>query len=107
VKKFASFAVFVAAGLPAFAETWTGDLVDAVCMMSDEVKDSSRPACPATAATHRFAIELPDSKILILNAAGNEKAANAAKNIRKTNPRAIVTGSLDGAMVRVESIEIQ
>jgi hypothetical protein len=45
--------------------------------------------------------------MLSLDAAGNEKAANAVKNFRKTNPRATVIGSLEGLMVRVEAIEIR
>jgi hypothetical protein len=107
MKKFASLAIFVVAGFPASAETWAGNLIDAVCMTSDEGRDFSRAGCAATSATHLFAIELSDSKMLSLDAAGNEKAASAVKNIRKTNPRAIVTGSLEGLMVRVETIEIQ
>jgi hypothetical protein len=102
LKKLGSFAVLAMAISPAFAETWAGNLVDAMCTMSDEGRD-----CAATPATHLFAIELSDSKLLTLNAAGNEKAADAVKNVKTANPRAIVTGSLDGLMVKVETIEIQ
>jgi hypothetical protein len=108
MKKAASIAaVFVMTAAVGFAETWTGNLVDAFCRVASEGRDLSKTNCAATSATHLFAIELSDTKILNLDAAGNEKAANAVKNLRKANPRAIVTGSLQGMMVRVETIEIQ
>jgi hypothetical protein len=107
MKKFASIAtIFALAAAFAFAESWTGRLVDAGCKANSQGTDSTE-SCAATAATHLFAIELPDAKVLNLDAAGNEKAANAVKNDQKAYLRATVTGSLDGQMVKVESIEIQ
>jgi len=100
-------AVFIAVSTFGFAETWTGKLVDAFCKASSETQDPSIAACAATTATHLFAIELSDSKVLSLDSLGNEKAASALKSVQKTNPRATVTGSLEGPMVRVETIEIQ
>jgi len=105
MRKLASAAAFIAAASLGFAETWTGKLVDAVCKVSSESEASA--ICAATPATHLFAIELSDAKVLNLDAIGNEKAANAVKNIKKSNPRVIVTGSLEGLTVRVESIEVQ
>ena len=96
--------LFVGATL-ARAETWTGKLVDAACEASSEA--SSEASCAATEATHLFAIELPDAKVLILDAQGNEKAAKAVTNATKTALRATVTGSLDGQSVKVETIELQ
>ena len=90
-----------------FAESWTSKLVDAVCKVSSEAENLSGAVCAVTPATHLFAIQLSNTKVLNLDAAGNEKAANAVKNVKKTNPRAIVTGSLEGLMVRVETIEVQ
>ncbi len=83
------------------AETWTGKLVDATC------KASSEASCPPTAETHLFAIELSDSKILILDSRGNEKAADAIKDASKSDLRATVTGSLDGRKIKVETLELQ
>src|ERR1700733_15189083 len=103
MKKAASIAaVFVMTAAVGFAETWTGNLVDAFCRVASEGRDLSKTNCAATSATHLFAIELSATKILNLDAAGNE-----VKNLRKANPRAIVTGSLQGMIVRVETIEIQ
>jgi hypothetical protein len=83
------------------AETWTGKLVDAIC------KASSEAGCPATSETHLFAIELPDSKVLILDARGNDKAAGAIHNAPKNEWHATVTGSREGQTVKVETIELR
>jgi hypothetical protein len=102
MKTFASIAMaFTLTATFARADTWTGKLVDATC------KASSEGRCPATLETHLFAIELPDSKVLILDALGNEKAAGAIKNASKTDLRATVTGSLEGQTVKVETVELQ
>jgi hypothetical protein len=90
----------------AIAGSWTGRLVDAACKVSSQ-GDSSMASCPVTSATHLFAIELADAKVLIFDASGNEKAADAIKRTQKTDPPATVTGSLDGQMVRVERIDLQ
>jgi len=94
-------AILALAASLARAETWTGKLVDAAC------KASSEASCPADAATHLFGIELSDSKVLILDALGNEKAADATKNASKGDLRATVTGSLDGRKIKVETFELQ
>jgi hypothetical protein len=108
MKRFASIStLFVMAATFAFAGSWTGRLVDASCKVSNEGSDSSMASCPVTAATNLFAIELPDAKVLILDAAGSEKAADAMKHIQKTDLHATVTGSLDGQTVKVDKIEIQ
>jgi hypothetical protein len=93
--------VFLLVATFASAETWSGRLVDAIC------KANNPESCAATPATHLFAIELPDEKVLNLDAAGNEKVANAVKDAQKMGWRATVTGSLDGQTVKVETIEIQ
>jgi hypothetical protein len=106
-RKLPLAAAFMAVSTFGFGETWTGKLVDAFCKASSEAEDSSAAGCTATPATHLFAIELSDANVLSLDAVGNEKAANALKSVQKTNPRAIVTGSLEGPMLHVETIEVQ
>jgi len=106
--RFGSIAtVFVMVATFASAQTWTGRLVDAVCKASNEGQDSFTASCAATKETHLFAIELPDGKVLNLNAAGNEKASGAIKDLQKAELRATVSGSLEGQMVKVETIEIR
>jgi hypothetical protein len=98
--------LLVMAATITYAGSWTGKLVDAACKVSNQ-DDPSMASCPVTAATNLFAIELPDGKVLILYASGNEKAADAIKDIQKTDLHATITGSLDGQMVKVEKIELQ
>jgi hypothetical protein len=104
MKPLATLLVMVAS--IAYAGSWTGRLVDAACKVSNQ-GDPSMANCPVTAATNLFAIELPDAKVLIFDASGNEKAADAMKHTQKTDPPATITGSLDGQMVRVERIDLQ
>jgi hypothetical protein len=107
MKRLASIAtLFIMVATFASAGSWTGKLVDAACKVSNE-GDPSMSSCPVTAATNLYAIELPDAKVLILNAVGNEKAADAIKTSQKADLHATVFGSLDGQMVKVERIEIQ
>jgi alcohol dehydrogenase YqhD (iron-dependent ADH family) len=103
VVSMATAVVMAAALSPAAVDTWTGKLVDAACKASDQGKDL---VCTATPATHLFAIELPDAKVLNLNAAGNEKVALAVMNSRETNLRVTITGSLEEQFLNVETIEI-
>jgi hypothetical protein len=108
IRMFAAAALFSAA---AFAETWTGTLVDAHCM--DQKKSGAE--CSPMSSTSSFALVLPDGKTVRLDAAGNAKAGDALKNNadRAKNPgantpvTAKVTGSLEGGTIHVQTIEVQ
>ncbi|HTB11739.1 MAG TPA: hypothetical protein VK752_09215 [Bryobacteraceae bacterium] len=108
MKKIVSIAVaFLLSAAFAAAQTWSGRLVDAVCKATNEGQDSFTASCGASTATHLFAIELAGAKVLILNAAGNQMAASAVKDLKKTDLHATVTGALEGQFVNVESIDVQ
>lgn len=96
--------LLVVASTFAMADTWTGKLVDAVCKISNQTTDPSI-SCEATPRTSLFAIELPDTNIMNLDAIGNEKAHTAVKNGQKAN-NATVTGSRSGQFINVESLEV-
>jgi hypothetical protein len=100
-------AVFTLVATSSRADTWTGKLVDASCKASDEARNQSEANCQATNSTHLFGIELADAKFLALDAVGNTKAANALQRIKKTDLRATVTGSREGQIVKVETLDIQ
>jgi hypothetical protein len=100
-------ACFALAPSFAFADSWTGKLLDASCKVSNEGAGASPAGCSAIKTTRLFAIELPDGKVLNLDAAGSGKAADAVKNAQKAGLRAKVTGSLDGQTIKVETIEVQ
>jgi hypothetical protein len=108
MKKVISLAaMFLIVAAVALAQTFSGRLVDAVCKASNEGQDSFTASCGATAQTHLFAIELTDAKVLTLDAAGNEKASNAIKDAKKSDLRAVVTGSLEGQIVKVDTLEVR
>jgi hypothetical protein len=94
----------------AFAETWSGKLVDAAC--ADQQKTA---ACAPTTSTTAFAIKAA-GKMLKLDDAGNAKAADALKARENSANRskdpnaettATVKGTLSGDVIQVESIAIR
>lgn len=97
-----------------FAETFTGKLIDASCADQQQ----SVNGCVPTSSTTRFAIALPAGKTYRLNADGNAKASQALKSRadRMADPsapqvsqgvKARVTGTLEGDIIKVESLEVQ
>ncbi|HTS60425.1 MAG TPA: hypothetical protein VMH28_00295 [Candidatus Acidoferrales bacterium] len=103
----AAAAVF--AGL-ACAETWSGRLLDASCV--DQQKSAS---CDPAGSSVTFAINV-SGRIYKLDDAGNAKAVEALKSRadRSKDPamtnspvNAKVTGSLEGDIVKVETIQVQ
>jgi len=108
LKHFTKFALlFSVASALCFADTWNGKLIDSSCHAKAQAS-GEKMSCSATQATTAFGIELPDGKVLALDASGNAKAAEAMKNSKSTDPTASVTGSADpSGKVKVESIKIQ
>jgi len=87
-----------------------GNLVDAGCM--------ERPACPVTAGTRAFGLELADGKLLDLDEAGTtfaSAALNGNKNFRalingtadSVRPKAIVKGRLRGTRIMADSVAVE
>ncbi len=96
----------------AFAESYSGKLLDASCF--DQKKTSL--SCDATSKTKAFALDVSGT-VYKLDAAGNSKAADALKNRadRATDPNkqeskevmAKVNGTEKGGTITVESIDVQ
>ena len=108
VYRLSAFLVVVSA--LAFAETFSGKLIDASC--ADPQKSE---ACAPTASTTAFAIDA-SGKVLKLDAAGNTKAAEAMKNRENSADRAKnanreITASVQGTAsedtIKVDSIELR
>ncbi|HLY15949.1 MAG TPA: hypothetical protein VKR61_01935 [Bryobacteraceae bacterium] len=105
-------AVLAFASTIAFAETFTGRLLDASCAAQQK-----GAACTPTASTTAFAIEA-SGKILKLDSDGNKKAAEALKGSNSSADRAKdpsspdaqvmakVDGTLKGDEITVETIEV-
>ncbi|MFN7992311.1 MAG: hypothetical protein U0Q18_01835 [Bryobacteraceae bacterium] len=108
-----SSAFFTAFSVLAFAESWSGSLLDANCY-----KERKNPAaCPATTATASFALST-SNKVYALDDNGNTKAAAVLKSRadRSTDENAqgtpgpitaTVTGSRDGDTLQVDDVQVQ
>jgi hypothetical protein len=98
--------------LTAYAEDWTGNLVDAVCA---DQKEKTVP-CDASGATTVFALDVA-GKIYKLDPVGNTKAAAALKYRAAPVPdasgqlptivKAKITGTEGGGIIVVETISLQ
>ena len=111
--RMVTFFLFVSA--LAYAETWTGKLIDAKCAEQQE-----NAACSATTSTTSFALRVSE-KMYKFDAEGNTKAAEALKNSESgaerlvdpesdssdTGATAKVSGTLSNDEIKVDSIEIQ
>jgi hypothetical protein len=95
----------------ALAEDWTGKLLDTTCL--DQKKEIN--TCQANGATTTFAIQVAD-KTYRLDDMGNQKAVKALRDRadRAADPasaaapvNAKITGTRDGEVLKVDSIEVQ
>jgi hypothetical protein len=113
----------------AFAESWSGTLLDASCYdrqaqqsggqsQSQSAQSSAAQACQATSQTSAFALET-NGKIYKLDSAGNQKVGSAMKNhAERSTPgaagagqsskmMATVEGTESGGTIKVERVDIQ
>lgn len=102
-KTIASFLLLSAA---AFAESWTGTLVDTMCKGKDLASHTTK--CALGCAKSGFGIVLSDGKFVKFDEAGNAKAVAALKATAKESDLKVkISGKLDGEMVKVDKIELQ
>lgn len=108
----AFFGLFAALGL---AETYSGKLIDASCLSKP---NPTVATCQPSSTTSTFALVDESQKVYKLDEKGNSKAADALKSRadRSTDPNATskpdavtakITGTLNGGIVTVETIEVQ
>jgi hypothetical protein len=97
-----------------YAESWTGKLIDAACHdrsqqnPADSKEKGGLASCDASASTTSFAIQTSDGKVYKLDASGNAKASTALKgNPDNKTPTATVSGSMEGEIVKVDSISVR
>ncbi len=90
----------------AFAETWSGTLVDVMCKGKDLAGHTTK--CAVACAKSGYGLVLADGKFVKFDEAGNAKALATLKATNKEKDlKAKVSGSLDGDTVMVSSIELQ
>ncbi|HTM48585.1 MAG TPA: hypothetical protein VL285_07895 [Bryobacteraceae bacterium] len=90
----------------AFAETWSGTLVDVMCKGKDLAGHTTK--CAVGCAKGGYGLVLSDGKFVKFDETGNAKALATLKATSKEKDlKAKVSGSLDGDTVKVSSIELQ
>lgn len=98
----AAAALFSAA---AFAESFTGTVVDVQCKGKDLASHTKK--CAVGCAKGGYALVTSDGKFLKFDEKGNAKALTALKATSKENDlKATVDGTLDGDVLQVASISI-
>ena len=92
--------------ISAFAETWTGTLVDVMCKGKDLSSHTAK--CAINCARSGYGVVLSDGKFVKLDEGGNAKALAALKSTSTEKDLKVkVTGALDGDTVKVSAIELQ
>jgi len=90
----------------AFAETWTGTVVDVMCKGKDLASHTTK--CAVNCAKGGYGLVLADGKFVKFNEQGNAKALAVLKSTAKEKDvKAKVTGSLQDEVISVDAIEIQ
>ncbi|MDQ2950507.1 MAG: hypothetical protein M3Y27_31985 [Acidobacteriota bacterium] len=103
-KLFVTFALFSAA---AFAETWTGTVVDVMCHGKDLATHSKKCATSPNCSKSGYGLVTADGKFVKFDEAGNAKALAALKATEKEKDlKATVTGTMDGDIIKVDSVTL-
>ncbi len=103
MKRFFLAAAFCAA---AFAENWTGTIVDVMCKGRDLASHTRE--CAVNCAKGGYGVVLADGKFLKFDESGNARALQALKKSAKDKDLKVkVAGKLDGEVIQVETLELQ
>jgi hypothetical protein len=103
-KLFATFTLFSAA---AFAETWAGTMVDVMCHGKDLATHTKKCALSPGCSKSGYGLVTADGKFVKFDEAGNSKALTALKATDKEKDlKATVTGTMDGDIIKVDSVTL-
>jgi hypothetical protein len=90
----------------AYAETWSGTIVDVMCRGKDVANHTRQ--CALSCAKGGYGLVLSDGKFVKLDETGNAMTLSKLKASTKDKDlKAKVTGKLDGEVIKVESVELQ
>ena len=90
----------------AFADTWTGTVVDILCKGKDLAGHTAK--CAVSCAKGGYGLAQADGKFLKFDEAGNAKALAALKATTKEKDiKAKITGTIEDDVIQVQKIEIQ
>jgi hypothetical protein len=100
------FVAVLMVAVPVLAETWSGTLVDVMCKGRDLASHTTK--CALNCAKGGYGLVLGDGKFVKFDESGNARALAALKKSTKEKDlKAKVSGTLDGDIVKVASIELQ
>ncbi len=103
-KLIVSFGLFSAA---AFAETWTGTVVDVMCHGKDLATHSAKCATSPNCSKSGYGLVTADGKFVKFDETGTSKALAALKATTKEKDlKATITGTMDGELIKVESVTL-
>jgi hypothetical protein len=101
-KVLVTFSLFSVA---AFAESWSGTVVDVACKGKDLSSHATK--CAISCAKSGYGLVTADGKFVKFDEEGNAKALAALKTTKKDKDlKATVSGELDGDVIKVASISI-
>ena len=99
------FLAFALCSAAAFAETWSGTVVDVACKGKDLAGHTKK--CAVSCSKSGYGLVTADGKFVKFDENGNSKALEALKATAKEKDlKATVSGSLDGDVIKVESISL-
>lgn len=88
-----------------WADSWTGSVVDVMCKGKDLTNHTRQ--CNLACAKGGYGLVLSDGKFVKFNEAGNARALAVLKaSTKEKDLKAKVTGTLDGGVIQVESLEL-
>lgn len=103
-KLFLTLSLFSAA---AFAETWTGTVVDVMCHTKDLAGHTTKCATSPRCSQSGYGVVTADGKFIKFDEAGNAKALAALKATDKEKDlKVTVTGKMEGDIIKVDSFTL-
>jgi hypothetical protein len=91
---------------PLAAESFSGTVVDIMCRSKDLTSHTRQ--CALTCSRSGYALVTAEGRFLKFDEAGNARALAQLKTLAKEQDlKAKVSGTLDGDILKVESIEFQ
>lgn len=104
MKKFAI--TFCLAAASAFAGTWSGTVVDVMCKGKDVANHTKD--CALSCSKSGYGLVTSDGRFYKFDESGNSKALAVLKKTSKEKDlRATVNGTMDGDVIKVESIQME
>jgi len=106
--KYIALSLVLTAGLAlaAAAESVSGTIVDMMCRGKDLASHTRE--CALTCAKSGYGVVTADGKFLKFDEAGNARTLAALKKLSKEKDlKAKVTGTVDGDIIKVESVDFQ